>query len=354
MNDVILFLTSPRTPERESMSLENLRQLAKLGKDIIVLSTVGNINEEYYKLAKMVVFDFFQAKIDKFFYKKANTYSIPYLKPYGAFYYSSSAPNYLIYTDTHFLSVYRNTKNLIKLAYALNYKNFFYVEDDHYFSDIGLDKINEYFLRIQHNSINALFFTNMWDGLVKSQVTHSYFWFGNSAYFNESILHKFPENYDELESQFPYTCDYETFLYNATYLYVHNKTNVVLESIKEGGFAAIFGSDSKINQIFSHYNISDDSRINILQYKQQNLYKLILNFKKFDLPDELFHVKVYVNDELLVGVPIRLKESQHVIDLNLKLDDKPNIKIMFNSQVVKEFKSLTKDIVAKNGSWDDL
>ena len=33
MNDVILFLTSPRTPERESLSLINLRQLAKLGKD---------------------------------------------------------------------------------------------------------------------------------------------------------------------------------------------------------------------------------------------------------------------------------------------------------------------------------
>jgi hypothetical protein len=35
MSDVILFLTSPKTKEREQMSLENLRQLSKLGKDIV-------------------------------------------------------------------------------------------------------------------------------------------------------------------------------------------------------------------------------------------------------------------------------------------------------------------------------
>lgn len=352
MNDVILFLTSPRTPEREAISLQNLRQLHKLGKDIIVMSTVPNINEEYYKLSTMVVFDFFQGKISKFFYKKANTYPIPYLKPYGAYYYSYSDPKYLIYTDTHFLSVFRNTKNLIKLAYSLNYKNFFYVEDDHYFSDDGLSKLNEYFLRVNHNSLNAVYFTNVWEGLSKTSVIHPHFWFGNSAYFNESILNRFPENYDELESQFPQTCDYETFLYNTVYLPIHNKTNVHLESVKEGGFDAIFGSDTKINQIFSHFNISDDSRINIIPYK--NLYKLILNFSKFDLPDGVTHVKVYVNDELLVGVRLNLKESLNTIDLNLKLEDKPNIKIEFDSKVVKEFKNLTKDSVANNGSWDDV
>jgi hypothetical protein len=354
MNDVILFLTSPRTPERESLSLTNLRQLAKLGKDIIVMSTVPNINEEYYRLAKLVTFDFFQGKISKFFYKKANTYPIPYLKPFGAFYYSSSDPKYLIYTDTHFLSVFRNTKNLIKLSYALNYKNFFYVEDDHYFSETGLAKLNEYFLKIEHNAINALYFTNVWTGLATTKVTHPHFWFGNSAYFNESVLHKFPENYDELESQFPYTCDYETFLYNASYLYVHNKTNVILESVKEGGFEYLFGSDTIINQIFSHFNISDDSRINIIPYKQPNIYKLILNFKKFEITDDFIYVKVYINDELLVGIPLKLKESLNVIDLNLNLENKPNIKIVFNSDVVKEFKELTKDNVSKNGSWDDV
>jgi len=354
MNDVILFLTSPKTPEREKLSLENLRQLSKLGRDIIVMSTVPNINEEYYKLATLVVFDFFQGKLNKFFYKKANTYSIPYLKPYGAYYYSFTTPKYIIYTDTHFLSVFRNTKNLIKLAYSLKYKNFFYVEDDHYFSETGLSKINEYFTRANHNALNAIYFTNVWEGVYTATVTHPHFWFGNCAYFNESILSNFPENYEELESQFPQTCDYETFLYNATYASVHNKTNVHLESVKDCGFESIFGSDSKINQIFSHFNIADDSRINIIPYKNQNLYKLILNFKKFDLPDHITYVKVFVNDELFVGVHLNLKETLNVVDLNLKLDTETNIKIMFDSDVVKEFKSLIKDNVAKNGSWDDV
>jgi hypothetical protein len=81
---------------------------------------------------------------------------------------------------------------------------------------------------------------------------------------------------------------------------------------------------------------------------------LILNFKKFEITDDFIYVKVYINDELLVGIPLKLKESLNVIDLNLNLENKPNIKIVFNSDVVKEFKELTKDNVSKNGSWDDL
>jgi hypothetical protein len=81
---------------------------------------------------------------------------------------------------------------------------------------------------------------------------------------------------------------------------------------------------------------------------------LILNFKKFEISDNFIYVKVYVNDELLVGVPLKLKEAVNIIDLNLNLENKPNIKIVFNSDVVKEFKELTKDNVSKNGSWDDL
>jgi hypothetical protein len=250
--------------------------------------------------------------------------------------------------------VFRNTKNLIKLAYSLNYKNFFYVEDDHYFSETGLSKLNEYFTMVEKNCLNALYFTNVWEGVPKTTVTHPHFWFGYTTYFNESILHKFPENYDELESQFPYTCDYETFMYYTTYLSVYNKTSVHLESVKDRGFESLFGSDSKINQIFSHHNKSDDSRINILYHKNKNLYKLIMNYQKFDKLDETTYVSVFVNDELFIGLNLKLKQSLNILDLNLKLDKQINIKVMFNSEVVKEFKDLTKDSIENNGSWDDV
>ena len=77
MHDVILFLTSPSTPEREKLSFNNLERLKLLGKDIIVLSTSPNISEKYYDLAKLVIFDFYNGKIDKNLYKKANEYPIP-------------------------------------------------------------------------------------------------------------------------------------------------------------------------------------------------------------------------------------------------------------------------------------
>lgn len=353
MSDVILFLTTPSTKEREEMSLNNLRQLKKLGKDIIVMSTIPNINLEYYSLANLVVFDFFKGKIDKNLYKKANEYAIPFLKPHGAFYYGFNDPKFVIYTDTHFLSVFRNTKNLIKLAFALNYRNFLYMEDDHYFSDTGLIKLQEYFNRMSVEGLNGLYFTNTWDTLSVTDVIHSHFWFGNSSYFNESILHQLPENHDDLEAQFPTSCDYETFLYNKIYKYVYNKQNIYLENIRGRTFEDIFGNDTKINQIFSHFNISDDSRINIIPYNKPNLYKLILNFKKFEMDDVFTYIKVYRNEELVVGVKLKLKEVINVIDLNLNLDDSPTIKVLFDNNVVKEFKSLTKDIVIKNGRWDD-
>ena len=92
MSDVILFLTSPKTKEREQMSLENLRQLSKLGKDIVILSTVQNINEEFFKLSKLVIFDFYNGMIDRAVYKKAREYPIPYGGAFGSFFYCS---NYL-------------------------------------------------------------------------------------------------------------------------------------------------------------------------------------------------------------------------------------------------------------------
>lgn len=357
MSDVILFLTSPSTPQREQLSLNNLERLKLLGRDIIVLSTSPNISQKYYDLATMVVFDFYKGKISKDVYKKANEYSVPYVKPYGSFFYMFTMPNFTIYTNSHFLSVFRNTKNLIHLAKALHYENFLFVEDDHYFSDQGLNKLNEYFAKLNNESLNAIYFTNIWDINTKTSVIHPHFWFGNCNYFIESIVSKLPENYDEIESQFPTSCDYETFMYNVFYETTHNKHNVYLESIRNRGFESIFGSDTITNQVYSHLNISDDSRITILSYNKPNLYKLLLNFRVFKadgINESPTYVKVFKNDELMTGVKLSLKENVNTIDLNLNLDEQPTIKVTFDDVIVKEFKNLTKDNVIKNGKWDDV
>ena len=357
MHDVILFLTSPSTPEREKLSFNNLERLKLLGKDIIVLSTSPNISEKYYDLAKLVIFDFYNGKIDKNLYKKANEYPIPAIRPHGSFFYRFTNPNVTIYTHTHFLSVFRNTKNLIKLAYSLNYKNFLFIEDDHYFSDQGLNKLNEYFSKLETESLNAIYFTNVWNTKIKGCVIHPHFWFGNCDYFFESILDKIPETKDDLESQFPISCDYETFMYYMFYQITHNKQNIYMESVRNRGFESIFGADTIINQIYSHNNISDDSRITILPHKKLNSYSLILNHRlfKFDvINEEPTNVKVLVNESVLYNNNLWLKENFNIIDLELNLDELPIIKVLFNNILIKEFKSLTKDNVAKNGSWDDV
>ena len=353
MNDVILFLTSPRTKEREQMSLTNLRQLKKLGKDIIVLSTCSNIDPEYYDLATMVVFDFYNGIVSKGYYKKSDSYPIPYIKPTATFYYVVKSPPYKIYTNTHFLSVFGNTKNLIKLAYSLNYKNFLYVEDDHYFSDFGLTKMAEYFSELNNTNTDAIYFENTWDTeFNKCKVIHSYFWLGKSEYFNESILHKLPERIEDLECRFPYSGDYESFLYYVFYSYVHNKNNVKFESVKERGFSFLFGEDSKINQVYSYCNISDDSRLNILYANKPNFYKLILDYKDFYYMDkEVFNIQVLINDVLHFGTDLRLKQTFNAFDLQLDLTKPTTIKVIYDSEIVKEFKNITHDDVLKNGVW---
>ena len=52
MKDVILFLTSPTTEYKKQISLNNLRQLKKLNKDIIILSTSSLVDQELIKVVK--------------------------------------------------------------------------------------------------------------------------------------------------------------------------------------------------------------------------------------------------------------------------------------------------------------
>jgi len=351
MSEVILFLTSPKTKEREQMSLKNLRQLTKLGKDIIVLSTAGNINEEFFKLSKLVVFDFYDGKINKFVYKKSREYPVPCGGAFGSFFYSCSNPPYVIYTDTHFLSVFRNTKNLIKLALSLKYSNFFYVEDDHYFSDTGINKLSEYFTKMNAENLNAIYFGNTWTGMCTNPVIHSYFWFGNTLYFNESILDRIPETQEELESTYPDSIDYETYLYEVFYLNTYNISNIYFEDVKNGGFATIFGSDTNLNQIYSHNSIIDNSRSIFMFEKTTNILSFFINLQNLKFDKDHIILEIHRNDILIFWGKLSTSHLFYALDFDLKLSEKPNIRITFNSILTKEYKSMSEDDVRKNGWW---
>jgi hypothetical protein len=41
----------------------------------------------------------------------------------------------------------------------------------------------------------------------------------------------------------------------------------------------------------------------------------------------------------------------YALDIDLKLNEKPDIRITFNSKLTKEYKSLTENDVRKNGRW---
>jgi hypothetical protein len=41
----------------------------------------------------------------------------------------------------------------------------------------------------------------------------------------------------------------------------------------------------------------------------------------------------------------------YALDFDLKLSEKPNIRITFNSILTKEYKSMSEDDVRKNGWW---
>lgn len=346
MNDVILYLTSPSNKIREENSLKNLKQLHKLNKDIIVLSTHKIYNPEFYNLAKLVVYDFYNVPFDKKFYKKALEYPTPYQSPYGSFYYIYSNYTYIIYVQSHFSSLCRNTKILIQLAKSFDYKNFFYVEDDHYFSDDGLKKIEEYFINLNNNELNAIYFSNVWDNM---NIIQSYFWFGNVSYFNESIISKMPSCYEDVSSQFPYTCSYESLLYYIFYETTFNKNKIQFEDVGKNSLISLFGTDSKLNQYYSYCNITDDSRISIVYNKQINGPTLLFFLNDLKMEKDINVIEIKSNNKTFHTFEYHVKNPFYVYWLNININQTPDLQIYMNGKFLKEFINLNMETVKNNG-----
>lgn len=339
MNDVILFLTTQPNELRKQMALTNLKQLKKLNKDIIILSTTPIVDQEFHDIAKYIIVDENKNVISKSLYKKLMGYSQPYRGGRSVFHYSienTRGLNIIIYQNTNYLNVYKNTKNIINFATALGYENFFYVEDDHYFSNVGLDRISKYFDDVK--SLNAIYFTNKWH----HDVIRSHFWFGNCNYFQESILNKFPECMEDIDDNYPCFTYYELFLYTQMYDRVHNKNKIVSVSFDETTFNQLFGQDSQLNQHSSDDKQNADAACNILyNFKSNENNFLFINKSK----NKQTHVVVYKNNIPIIDKLLKIDSEGWILE-PISIDGE--IKVKVDNDIIKTF-NLTPEEVLLNG-----
>lgn len=341
MNDVILFLTSANDSNRKELTLKNLHQLSKLNKDIIILSTTSNVDPRFYSLAKCVIIDENKNTFSKSLYKKIDNYHIPAYTPKNVMCNFTTHTNYKtkLYSETNYLNVFKNTKNLIRYAIAQDYNSFLYIEDDHYFSDYGINVLHDLFNQIK--DLNAIYFTETWS----HDIIRSHFWFGKCKYFQESILNNFPESIEDINSIYPYFSLYELFLYTKMYYSVYNKDRIKMISFNDGGFNKLFGNDSVLNQVNFLINIKDDVNCNIIYNYIDNAPSLFFNFLDTQLDNQDVHFELYKNDILIYERLINTKLEKTTL-YPISIDG--TIKVKLNS-VEKVFNLSLKDVIL-NGS----
>lgn len=338
MNSVILFLTSASNLERTELALKNLSQLSKLNKDIIILSTTSKLDKRFYTFAKSIIIDENRNVFSKKLYNKVNTYHHPAYTPKSVM--SSKLINnnnlqVIFFSETNYLNVFKNTKNLITYAISQKYDNFLFIEDDHYFSDIGIKKLNEYFEELRN--LNAIYFSNTW----VHKVLRSHFWFGNCKYFEESVINNFPESIEDINSAYPYFALYELFLYIKMYECVYNKDRVKMVSLDDYPFEKLFGNDSKLNQIDYVKDILNDINLNILYNKIEQSPNLCINFKDTNLDNQNVDFKIYKNDKI-ISTRIINTNVEKVITCPISIDG--TIRIQLNS-LTKVFNLSLNDVM---------
>ncbi len=338
MKSVILFLTSASNLERTELALKNLSQLSKLNKDIIILSTTSKLDKRFYTFAKNVIIDENRNTFSKKLYQKINTYNAPAYTPKNIISTEVINNNNLqvtFFSETNYLNVFKNTKNLITYAISQNYDNFMFIEDDHYFSDIGIKRVKEYFEEL--NKLNAIYFSNMWE----HKVLRSHFWFGNCKYFEESVINNFPESIDDINSAYPYFGMYELFLYIKMYECVYNKDRVKIVSMDENPFEKLFGQDSRLNQIDYVKDILNDINLNILYNNIEQSPNLCINFKDTNLDNQYVDFKIYKDDKI-ISTRIVNTNIEKVITCPISIDG--TIKIQLNL-FTKSFKLSLNDVL---------
>lgn len=287
--NVVLFLTTPNSHNRIKMCLENFKQLEKLGYDIITLTTTDCLPDYIYERSKLVIHDYNELVCSKKDYYKYFVES----NGYGYFFWNDNYVHEVrFFQDTHFPSVFRNTRTLIHFAEALSYDKYFFVEDDHYFHDDDLIQIKNLFKKLDENDIIVFTFQKC-SPLLNNPERVYCAWFHLAKTYSMNEIYK---NVSYTKKQFLSDKNLYLNFYEYTFkqlIQLYKPQNSKLLELNDE-INELF-KNSSLNQIYSFKSLIDDARCNFIYDYQQN--KRIF-FYTSNGAKEPTNVKIYIDDHL--------------------------------------------------------
>lgn len=335
---VVLYLTSPSTWARRDMSLNNFKQLQKLGYDIITLTTNDFLSPYIYEHSKVVIHDYTEQVCEsKDYYNYFKRTDL-----YGYFTWKRTDSHLSrFFSNTNFPSVLRNIKTLIQFANSMGYDEYFYCEDDHYFHDDDLNKLNIYYNQLDKNDLLVFTFNFCPDDDI-SRIYCSYFHFGQVKKMI-NITKEFAYNSREFINRDPdiYMYAFETFFKNL--ILKHKPADFVISEVfTDDGFTSIF-KNSKINMVFSYTRLDDPMRCNFVYDTRTNTKPFYYDSSGLLEPTNL---KLYINDVL--NYESTLHPGRWV---SYPIPDEliNNTVVVINDKVVKSFKNLNINNIIYNG-----
>jgi len=332
---VILYLTSPNSWGRSKMSLENFKQLKKLGYDIITLTTNDCLPKYFYDHSTLVIHDYTDQSCDRKHYYKY------FKKTNGRGFFTwqaNSVHTCNFFTKTHFPSLVRNMRTLIQCAESMNYDEYFYCEDDHFFHDDDLTRLNFHFSDLSKNDL-VVFKFNFDPKDDSTSVYCSYFHFAKLQKMNE-IIKNFAYSIKEfLNDPDLYLHAFETTFKNLILRY-KPENFIILE--KTNHLSTVFPK-SNINMVYSYSNIDDESRCNFI--KEVSINRNLFYYHTIGLKINV-NLKIFINDNLHTEVDL-VPCSWYAIHID---DNSINdVKLIFNNKIIKTFKNLNVNDIIYNG-----
>jgi hypothetical protein len=332
---VVLFLTSPNSWRRSEMSLNNFKQIEKLGYDIITLSTNDCLPDYFYKNSKIVIHDYNEHICEAkhyFEYKKRTGYG------YWIWYGSSIGHQVTFFHKTHYPSVIRNIKTLILFAKSMGYEEYLYCEDDHYFHTDDLLKINAFFDELKQNDL-VVFPFNLTPDDDSTKVYCSYFHFGKLNQEVLNVFKKFAYTSDEfIAEENLYFYIFEKIIINTIHAY--KSENLKLKEIYN--FTELI-NNSKFNIVYSVQNLDDDSRCNFIYNDIDKNNVLYYHACGLNVNVDL---KVFINDNPYYYTTVS-PGGWALIQIENSLINKT--KVVLNNKIVKTFKKLNVNDIIYNG-----
>lgn len=332
--NVVLFLTSPSSLKRIELSLNNFKQLEKLGYDIITLSTCDFLPDYICDKSKFIIYDYTTHVCE-------NKEYYNYFKKTGFGYFfllNNNLHRIFSFHKTHFPSLLRNTRSLVHLAKSFDYEKYFYVEDDHFFHDDDLIKIKNYFDELDNKDLIIYSFDR--NGREGDIVYCTYFHFGKCVSMN-SLIKNFAYNaYDYIHSNPDIYLQFYEYTFKKLITLNKPQDFKILEINKP--VSSIF-SKSKININYSYLNVDDDVRCNFFYdtfQKKPIFYYHTVGFKN------VTNIKIYVDKNLNQNFDLQ-PDSWYALHIDENLINKTHV--ILNNCVKKSFEKLNVKDVIYNG-----